>query len=262
MDSFPEAQALATKAIALDASQTEAHIALGLVNFWFDRNWQGAIECFKRATTLNPGDSSGLMFLAHVHSILGNHDLAMSTVADALRLDPLSPIVGTHMGHFLYNAGRFREAVAPLEHVLELNPQFWVARLMHGKALASLGRTAEALDAFEQAHRLGMGNTEALSFAIYTMAESGDRHKAEIAMGELERIHAAQPASAVHRALANLGLGNQKKSLELIDEGFAEHDVRLIFLGVERRWRELGPDHYQAALAHAGLPAGAHNRAD
>jgi hypothetical protein len=73
-------------------------------------------------------------------------------------------------------------------------------------------------------------------------------------MGELERIHAAQPASAVHRGLANLGLGNQQKALELIEEGFAEHDVRLIFLGIEKRWRDLGTDMYRAALVHAGLP--------
>jgi TolB-like protein/Flp pilus assembly protein TadD len=262
LDSFPEAKALATKAIALDASQTEAHIALGLVEFWFHRNWQSAFECFQRAATLNPSDSSGLMFLAHVHSILGRHEEALSTIADAHRLDPLSPIVGTHCGHFLYNAGRFQEAVARLEHVLELNPQFWVAHLMHGKALASLGRTAAALDAFADAHRFGMGNTEALSFSIYTMAKGGDRPRAEIAMGELERIHAAQPASAAHRALANLGLGNQQKALELIEEGFAEHDVRLIFLGVEKRWRDLGLDMYRATLEHAGLPHFANDLAD
>ena len=67
------------------------------------------------------------MFLAHIHSVLGQHDKAIAAIAAAHRMDPLSPIVSTHIGHFLYNAGRYAEALLPLDRVLELAPGFWIA---------------------------------------------------------------------------------------------------------------------------------------
>ena len=250
---FPQAQALATEAIALDASQTEAHIALGLVEFWYKRNWSEAVQYFRHAMVLNPSDSAGPMFLAHVHSVLGEHEQAQRTIADALRLDPLSPIVGTHVGHFLYNAGRFREAQGPLARVVEMNPQFWVAHLMQGKALASAGRSNAGLQAFARAQRFGMGNTEALSFRIHTLAAGGQMDRAQAGMREMEKLRATQPVSPIHRALARLGLGERKAALELLEEAFAARDVRLIFLGVEERWKAVGDSAYGELLGRAGL---------
>ncbi len=250
---FPQAQVLATTALELDATQVEAHIALGLAEFWYHRNWDAARDYFQRAAALNPSESSAPMFLAHIQSVLCRHTEALLTLRKAQQLDPLSPIVGTHVGHFLYNYGLFEEALEPLEKVLELQPQFWVAHLMRGKALASLGRTDAALDALEKAHRLGVGNTEALSFRIYTLAASHRKQEAQDSMKELERMHAVQPVSPVHRALAHLGLGDRNTALELIEESFAEHDVRLIFLAVEKRWQALGENNYKAALSRVGF---------
>jgi TolB-like protein len=250
---FPQAQALATQAIALDQTQTEAHVALGLVEFWYHRNWHAALRYFRQAAALNPSDSLGPMFLAHVYSVLGHHDLALATIANAHRLDPLSPIVGTHEGHFLYNAGRFQDALRPLERVLELNPQFWIAHLMQGKALSSIGNLPASLEAFDQAHRLGMGNTEAMCFRIHTLAKNGEDNRVRDAIEQMETMHLVQPVPPLHRALARLGMGDRHAALDLIEEGFVDHDVRLVFLGVEARWRDLGESTYSALLDRAGL---------
>ena len=252
---FPQAHAFATQALALDQTQTEAHIALGLVEFWYHRNWNAALRYFRRAAALNPSDSLGPMFMAHVYSVLGQHQLALTIIADARRLDPLSPIVGTHEGHFLYNAGRFEDAIVPLGRVLELNPQFWIAHLMHGKALASSNNVDAALTAFDLGHQFGMGNTDPLSFKIHTLAKNGKVSEARAAMDQLETIHATRPVPPLHRALARLGLGDHDTALALIEEGFTEHDVRLIFLGVEDRWRELGEPTYSTLLERANLTA-------
>ena len=45
-DCFPAAQNLASDALSLDASQTDAHIALGLVDFWYRRDWDAARRHF------------------------------------------------------------------------------------------------------------------------------------------------------------------------------------------------------------------------
>jgi len=197
--------------------------------------------------------------------VLGEHEKALTTLSSALRLDPISPIVRTHHGHFLYNAGRSKKALLPLKQVLELNPQFWIAHLMHGKALATpdhapgaapgVSATAGvAIESFHLSERFAMGNTEPLAFRIHTLAASGNGVAAKEAFTEMEQRHVSIPVPPLHRALAVLGMGDREAAWELLEEGFAEHDVRLIFLSVESRWRTLGESRYALILERAGLP--------
>jgi TolB-like protein len=264
-DCFPAAQNLAGDALSLDPTQADAHIALGLVDFWYRRDWGAARRHFSEAAMLNPGDSAPPMFLAHIHSVLGEHEEALTTLSSALRLDPISPIVGTHHGHFLYNAGRSQEALLPLRKVLELNPQFWIAHLMQGKALATpdhapgaapgvSATSGEAIESFLLSERFGMGHTEPVAFRIHTLAASGNGVAAKEALAEMRQRHASNPVPPLHRALAVLGTGDRETAWELLDEGFAERDVRLIFLSVESRWRALGESGYARILERAGLP--------
>ncbi len=253
---FPAADALAKQALKLDAMQSEAHVTLGLVEFWYRRNWAEALRWFSQAATLNPSDSSGAMFLAHVYSIQGHHARAQSAIDDALLIDPFSPIVGTHKGHFLYNAGRYTEAVVALDRVLEMAPHFWIAHLMRGKALASMGDTEAAIAAFDRSNEFGTGQTEAASFRIYTLAQAGQREKATAAWQELKQWHERKAVPPMHRALAQLGLGDVEGAKQAVEEGFKEHDVRLVFLAVETRWRGLGAA-YPALLERLGLPPAA-----
>jgi TolB-like protein/Tfp pilus assembly protein PilF len=263
-DCFPAAQNLASDALSLDASQTDAHIALGLVDFWYRRDWNAARRHFLHASTLNPGDSAPPMFLAHIHSILGEHEQALTTLGAALILDPISPIVRTHHGHFLYNAGRSVEALRPLEQVLEMSPQFWVAHLMRGKALATpdhlpgripgLSATSSmAINSFLLSERFAMGNSEPLAFRIHTLSAMGRKVHAEEAFRTMLEMQASRPLPPLHRGLAAVAVGAHSAALELIEEAFAENDVRLVFLLVESRWTALGESHYADTLQRANL---------
>ncbi len=251
-ESFPQAKSLAEQAVHLDPSQGEAYISLGLEAFWYRRDWEEAFRCFRQAQLLNPADSAPVMFLAHIHSVLQQHDEAIATILGAHRMDPLSPIVATHIGHFLYNAGRYAEALTPLERVLEIAPQFWIAHLMRGKVLASLGRTEEALEAFAASEQFGVGHTEPLSFRSFTLAEIGRTEEAEILLQTL--LEASPSAPPMHVALAHLGLKDRAAAERNIDQAFAEHDVRLVFTAVEHRWKLLGDVAYSNLLSRAGLP--------
>ncbi|MDE1175673.1 MAG: winged helix-turn-helix domain-containing protein [Edaphobacter sp.] len=257
-DCFPLAQQFAEQALAIQTgsqAQPEAHMALGLVQFWYWRNWQLAVHHFQQIELLNPSDSNGPMFLAHVHSILQQHDQAIATIHRARHLDPLSPIVNTHIGHFLYNAGRFQQALSPLDRILELVPQFWVAHLMCGKALGLLEQPEAAIESFSKALSFSSGNTEPLAFRAYTFASTGHREAALADLAALEHQRISAFSSPVHLALAHLGLGNHSAALQLIDQAFEERDLRLIFLAVESRWLPLrNSGHFGPILMRAGLP--------
>jgi TolB-like protein/Flp pilus assembly protein TadD len=257
-DCFPVAQQLAEQALALTPlsleAQPEAQIILGLVQLWYHRNWPLALHHFHQAERLNPSDSNGPMFHAHVHSMLRQHPQALETIRRARELDPFSPILNTHVGHFLYNAGQFTEALMPLNQILTVAPQFWIAHLMHGKATGMNGDNRSAVGSFSKAHTFSSGNTETLAFRAHTLALIGDHTAAQADLTTLTAKRSATYGSAVLTVLAHVGLGNKQEALELLHRAFDEHDVRLTFLAVEERWQPLrDTGHFDTILQRAGL---------
>lgn len=59
--SFPLARAAAAKAIALDETLSDAHVAIALVKYQGDWDWKGGEAEFKRAIELNPGDTLAII---------------------------------------------------------------------------------------------------------------------------------------------------------------------------------------------------------
>ena len=64
-DAFPHARDYATKALALDDELAEAHLAMGAIELYYDRNWAEAEREMKSAQALNPN-------YAHAHRWRGD----------------------------------------------------------------------------------------------------------------------------------------------------------------------------------------------
>ncbi len=260
-DCFPAAKVAVARALALDGSLPEAHVATGTVHFWYDWDWAGAEREFRRSRELNPSDSHGRMFLAHLHSNLGRHEEALAEIQAARQLDPLSRIVNTHEGQFLYNARRYDEALRPLERVLELAPRFWVARMIHGLVLGARRRFRDALREFAKAYQYSYGNTFALGLRGYTLGASGNSGAARRVLRELERKARRSYVPPVHRSLICLGLSERTAAMEALENAIEQRDVRLTFLSVEPRWDALrNLPEFEEVCKQVGLPKGSVGR--
>ncbi len=252
---FTRAREAAEKALTLDAKLPEALTAYGIVHFWFDWDWDSAERKFRRAIELNPSDSNARLFHAHLFSNLTRHAEALGEIRLAHRLDPLSRIINTQQGHFLYNARRYDPAFQFLERALELDPNFWVAHITLGKLYGVQLRYRESLAEFAKAFRFSSGNTEALALRGYTFGASGSRAQARRVLRDLERKGKSLYVPPLHRSLAWLGVGESAAALEALEEALEERDVRLTFLAVEPRWDGLRPHPtFQRLLERVGLP--------
>jgi eukaryotic-like serine/threonine-protein kinase len=241
-EAFPKAKEAALKALEIDPRLADAHANLGYIKFLFDWNWEGSRKDYRRALQLNPNSPDAHLGYAHLLSNLGQHKEALAEADRALRLDPLSLLIGALRGHFFFQARRYPEAIDHLHKTLEIDPNFWITQINLGKPLQVEGRTEEALDAFRKAGELSSGVTEAMSLAGYTYAVSGQRIEAERILRELKTISEKRYVPPYNVAMVYNGLGDSAETLRWLEKAYEERDVHMIFLGVDPKWDKLRSD--------------------
>ncbi len=253
---WPKARQAADEALRLQGNLAESCTSSGIVGFWFDWDWQRAEQDLRRAVSLNPSYASGFRFLAHVLSNSGRHIEALTVMASARRLDPLSPVLHAVSAQLFFQARHFKDAEAHARRALSLHSDFWLGHLLLGKIYEQTERPAAALTEFDAAFQLSEGNTEALSLKGYTLAQMGRRGEAEQVLRTLLDTGGMRPVPPYNLALLHAGLGDSEAAYEWLEKARLIRDVRMVFLTVEPKWdRFRGQAPFQSLLEHCGLPS-------
>ena len=139
----------AVKALELDPLLAEAHAAMGLLHSR-ERDWENAQKSFQRAIQLNA--TLTRTYTNYVTSTLiplGRVDEAARLLGEALRADPLSLDVRRELAMVQIIAGKYEDAIANLQRVRAVDPDFPFADLFLARALTFAGRLPEALRVWE-----------------------------------------------------------------------------------------------------------------
>jgi serine/threonine-protein kinase len=253
-EAFPQAQSAALEALALDDGLCEAHVALGFVRFWYDWRWAAAEVLFRRAIELGPDSAEAHLGLAHLLSNLGRHDEAVSEIARARMLDPMSLIANTLEASFLSLAQRDDDARLRLQKTFEIEPDFWVAHLHLGGIHLKSGRMADAIAAVRRARVLSGDGPQTIAALAYLYARDADPDRARSLLQEFGALSAQRYVPPSNFAIVHCGLGQTAQALDWLDRAYAERDVRVTFLRVDRRWDALR-DHprFMALARRVGL---------
>jgi Tfp pilus assembly protein PilF len=91
----------------------EGHAAAGWIDFFLGWDWPRAEQALRRAIELNPNYALARFHLAHLLSNSVRHDEAIEMILHARDLDPLSAIMHSFHGQFLFDARRYPEALEP-----------------------------------------------------------------------------------------------------------------------------------------------------
>ncbi len=170
----------AVKAIELDPLLAEAHAAMGLLHSR-ERDWESAQRSFQRAIDLNPSLTRTYTNYATSTLIpLGKVDEAERLLGEALRADPLSLDVRRELAMAQIMAGRYEEAIANLQRVRAVDPDFPFADLFLARALTFAGRLPRHYPVGAAKRRTGL----AAFWMAYAYVMAGRR-------AEVERIAAA-----------------------------------------------------------------------
>jgi len=121
-EASPKAREAALKALELDPSLAEAHLALGSIKCFFDWDWSGAEDEFKQAIALNPNYALARFIYSHYFVDMARLDEALTEIERARDLDPYSPVINLWLGETLYHSRRYDDALRQERRNLEMFP--------------------------------------------------------------------------------------------------------------------------------------------
>ena len=126
---IPKARELALKALELDNSLAEPHSILGVICFNYDHDFACMEREQKLAIELNPNYPEGYRRYGLLLQDLGRFEEAHVAYRHALEIDPLSPVANFQTAQVLFFERKFEESETQAKKNIELDANFWYARL-------------------------------------------------------------------------------------------------------------------------------------
>lgn len=211
---FEIARRYADKAVELDNTLAEGHIAKASVYLFYDWNWKEALKELQLALKLNPGSLQAHYLLGFYYVIRGEYDKAMESIKQASQLDPLSPVVLQALGNIYVINEQYDEAIETADKLLEIHPGMRAAVELKGWATgAKLGWEA-SIPLFKQVHEMTNHPLKGLMGLGYAYGKTGQTEKALECIRKMEQRHEEDPDAIVDPDIAAIwcGIGDFDKS--------------------------------------------------
>jgi serine/threonine protein kinase/tetratricopeptide (TPR) repeat protein len=230
----PIARASAEKALALDPTLPEAHVAMGSVYDTYDWNWAAAESEYRKAIALRPSDALAHQWYALLLSRLGRHDDALREITTARTLDPLSAVVATAAANILYYARRPDPAMRAVTEAIALDPNgaFPLARIQRGLILDQQQHYAAAMTQLEKfGEPPGAPNVGVAAFGIAAV-HAGKTDLAHQLVQQLES-RAASQSTEYFAAVVHAALGDRDEAFSWLERAYTAHSLYLGFAKVD-----------------------------
>jgi serine/threonine-protein kinase len=245
---YPRAAAAAERALALDSTVADAHVALGLVRWRFDWDAPAAEREFVTALALSPNDATAHHWYGLFLASQGRHDEAQVQLQAALTLDPLSRLITANAAWVRYFARDFDQAMAQAQAAVQLWPDYPAGHYMLGLAYEEHGKLAEAIAAFQHGLEAAGEELPYLESALgHALGRAGRRAEARQVLARARRRGYFPPSLA---AAVHIGLGEREAALEWLGRADEARDASLAFLAVNPVWDPLRRDPTFRDLMH------------
>ncbi|HZI86079.1 MAG TPA: tetratricopeptide repeat protein, partial [Pyrinomonadaceae bacterium] len=251
---MPKAKEAVKKALELDDALGEAHNSLAILKMYYDWDYAGAEQEFKRAVDLNPGSALIHNWYGWYLGLMGRFDESIQWLRRAQELDPLSESINSGLGIVFYWSGQSERAIEQFQKVLELNPTYALACSFLAEAYEQKSDFVSAIATAEKLEQAA-NDPLTLSSVAYVYAKSGERQKALEILNELNKRSDQQQVPAFTFAQIYAGLGDNEQAFAWLDKAYNERSVWLSFLKVDRKFDGLRPDpRYQELLRKMNFP--------
>jgi TolB-like protein/Flp pilus assembly protein TadD len=247
-----EARAALAKA-ALSTLTPEFLTAQGWLRCTGDRDWKGALEAFRGALDLRPGDPGALVGDAAITFYMGERDEGIELARRAAELDSRSASASQNLASLLLFAGELNRAEQAGRRAVQLAPDNPGHHGMLATILAEQGRLLKA----DQEAALETNDMARRSAVGLIAASRGQRNKALAQARQIEGMAQIRRGSAgIYVAAAEIyaALGERNLAFDALERAFTARDPYLIQVRMDFLLRDLrGDPRWAPFLTKAGL---------
>ncbi len=251
---IPESHSLAMKALTLNPELAEPFAFLGIINFKFGWDRDGAETMLNRAIELNPSLYQAYVWHSQLLEALGRHEDAVSRARYAKQLNPLSLATSLNLGWQMYQAGKYIEASAEIDKLIEFNPKFWGGHWAKGHIYNQHEMYERAINEFQQAVELEGGHSLPMAALGYTFAVAGMPDEARRILAEMEALSKDGYVSPFHVATVYAGLNEPDLMFGWLERAYQVRARSLAWLHVAKEMEPFHDDHrFQDLLERIGI---------
>jgi serine/threonine-protein kinase len=225
------AKEAAVRAVQLDDSLAQAHLALATIYSGWEWNWAGASAEYARALALDGESSDTRMWhaLTWLSPVLKQYGPADAEFERAAAQDPLNPWLRYFQGINAIRANRFDRALELARQVEELsgNSIFYTGMLT-AQAYAAFGKWSDCVRESERAGVAADSTAfDAQSRLVACYARSGQRAKAKSLLARLEAARKSHYVDGVWMSHAYAGLGDYKQAIASLERAFVDRSASM-----------------------------------
>jgi TolB-like protein/DNA-binding winged helix-turn-helix (wHTH) protein len=244
--------AAARKAVELDDTLPEAHMALGAALFYAQWDWAGGEREAQRAIQLDPKYSEGHHRYAEMLAALNRHQEAIAQQKIATELDPFER--PRAMAYIYQLARQYDAALADLKQRLATKPD-------DAGLLLTLADVYRCNDMHKE-----WADTWVRLLTVWNQKSAAQETRREYARGGYEAVlrgriayfektSKTQYVSPVELAQSYAELKQKEKTLELLEQGFQSRDPSLLYIQCDPSFDFLHSDQrYRTLIQKIGLP--------
>lgn len=191
-EAMPSAKAAAEKALELDETLAEAHMALAQVKAFYELEWAGGEKEIRRALELNPGSAQATYIYGMMLANQGRMEEAISQLKRARELDPLTLPNTAWIAYFYYLNHKYDESIQESRKLLETDRNFITGHINLALAYEQQRRFAEAEAELDQWQSIDPRSPYPPAFRAHLYASSGRREAAQKILRELLQANSTQ----------------------------------------------------------------------
>ncbi|UCG87954.1 MAG: tetratricopeptide repeat protein, partial [Gemmatimonadota bacterium] len=224
-EAAPHVSAAARRALALDSTLTEVHIAVARVRIGIEWDWQGAEAALRKAIEINPNHAVARAHYAAFLAWMGRPEEARAQMERALELDPVNPTLMRANGYLLCYERRYAECSEAMQAALRIAPD---NRAVYSNLAWAYHETGDHDEALAMIRKFFPGDRELDEALDRGYAEGGYRG----ALRRYAETLAARPEAAEKLswivAYIYAWAGEKERTLEWLELAFQAHDPNLL----------------------------------
>jgi tetratricopeptide (TPR) repeat protein len=227
---------LTARALELDPNMGEAYASLGVLNLFYEWDWDGARAALLRAIELNPSDAHAWHHLANYYAAVESFQDAIETRRKAVQLDPLNARSRIVLAKDLFRTHDYDGALEQARRAAQLDP---LNPLLLGRGpglpggvaeiLLRQGHLDEAMNEYLRVATLRAATTDELQAMRDGYASAGmpGFWTAWLAMDLRQSGPSPDP---FRMAVTHVVMGDTAQALDWLDRAFDERTPGLIYV--------------------------------